>query len=198
MIMRKNQGFTMVELLAVIVILGILSVMAILGVSSLINKAHSEQKIQQDKTLKMAAESYIQANKSLAPKSIGESVEISISDLKDARYIKEDILNSKGESCMKESYVRVYKLSKSEYTYTSYLYCGEEERPESTEVPVPTVEIYFTDAKGVRDSSALTNVSEARFGMNITGGKTSSGEAYGGDEQQGCIRQGQRSDRGSP
>ena len=35
----KNKGFTMIELLAAIVILGVLSVLAIVGVQNLIDKS---------------------------------------------------------------------------------------------------------------------------------------------------------------
>ena len=70
--MTNKKGFTMIELLGVIVILGILSVMAIVSVTRLITKSKTEQKNSQAKTLMMAAESYMQANKNDLPKTIGE------------------------------------------------------------------------------------------------------------------------------
>ena len=41
-------------------------------------------------------------------------------------YLKEDIKNDKGQSCMKESFVRVFKLGQTDYSYTAYVYCGDE------------------------------------------------------------------------
>ena len=66
-----NKGFTLVELLATIVIVGILSIMAIAGISGLINKSRIESEKQYKRALKMAAESYYQTNKTKLPKNVG-------------------------------------------------------------------------------------------------------------------------------
>ena len=79
----------------------------------------------------------------------------------------EDIKNSKGESCMENSYVRVYKLSKTEYTYTTYLYCGNEEVPEIENVPRPIVTGKFTDSSGEVKNEKLNNVSDAYLHIEI-------------------------------
>ncbi len=169
-IKRKNhKAFTMIELLTTIVILGILSVIAIVAVSRLISKARNDQISHHEKTAIMATQSYIQTNKDKAPQEIGEFKRIKLSDLKDANFLKENIKNSYGEDCMKESFVRVYKYSKTEYSYTAYIYCGDEVAPLIDEPTVPTVKIEF---KGVKNESGnLQNVSNAKLSIEITGGK---------------------------
>ena len=169
---NNRLGFTMIELLAVITIVGILSVLAITGVSRLIQKAKNEQKNSQEKIILIAAKSYAQDKKSKMPKAIGESVNVTLKDLKNAKYLKTNISNADGESCMKDSYVRVYKYSKKEYTYTTYLYCGNDVIPDVEEVPAPSIDVYFTDASGKTDDvNIFNNVSTATLVMNITGGK---------------------------
>ena len=86
----KNKGFTLIELLAVITILGILMVISIVAVTRLINKSKREQKNAQEQTVIMAAESYLQANRALLPKSIGETTTIFVSNLKESNYLKDD------------------------------------------------------------------------------------------------------------
>ena len=181
--MRKkmsSKGFTMVELLAAITILGIVTLVAIKGVSGLIERAKNERFIQQEKTLSLAAESYIQANSRLKPKTIGESRLIEVRDLRKANYLKEDIVNEKGESCMQNSVVRVYKLSKTEYTYYPALYCGDETRPAEITPPTPNVNAYFTDAtlknKNTDGVLTLSDVSKARLIIDMNGGTTSGGD----------------------
>ena len=68
--MNNKKGFTLVELLAVITILGILSLGTIGYVNQMIDKSKKEKLSQQEKTVKMAAESYLQANRSELPKAI--------------------------------------------------------------------------------------------------------------------------------
>lgn len=181
----SSKGFTMVELLAAITILGIVTLVAIKGVSGLIERAKNERFIQQEKTLSLAAESYIQANSRLKPKTIGESRLIEVKDLRKANYLKEDIVNEKGESCMENSVVRVYKLSKTEYTYYPALYCGEETRPAEIAPPEPNVSAYFTDAtlKNKNNNGVLTlsDVSKARLMIDMNGGTTSGGDSIAVD-----------------
>ena len=128
---NNRNGFTMIELLAAIVILGILSVAAIVSVTRLITKSKTEQKSQMEKTAVMATQSYFQANTNELPKAIGETRTIPLTKLKSANYLKSNLKDADGKSCMDNSYVKVYKKSSSDYTYTAYIYCGEES-PTST------------------------------------------------------------------
>ena len=164
----------MVELLAAVTIVAVVTLIAIKGVSGMIERAKTERTVQQQKALIIAAESYIQANSQLKPKTIGESRFINVIDLKKSNYLKADIVNSEGESCMDESKVRVYKLSKMEYSYYPYIYCGDEKAPDSIDPPTPYISTYFTDASGKKypSSHVFNDVSKARLAIVLKGEET--------------------------
>ena len=123
-ILNSSKGFTLVELLAVILIIGILLTISVTAVMHYIDKAREEQLASQEKIVTMAAESYLQANRSQLPKSIGETTSVSLATLRTSKYLTEDIKNSDGESCMSESYVTVLKKTQKKYVYTASLHCG--------------------------------------------------------------------------
>ena len=157
----NKKGFSLVELLAVVVILGILAAVGLGVTSNLIDRANKDKMDSQKNIVTMSAQTYMQNNKNLVPKIIGESINVKISDLRSSNYLTEDIKNTKGESCMEKSYVRVYKLSNSEYTYTTFLYCGSEEVPREEELPKPEVDAKFSDSSGDIENDKLNNVSDA-------------------------------------
>ena len=173
---RNNRGFTLIELLATITILGIISVISIVAVSRLINKSKVEQKNSQEKTISMAAESYMQANHDMLPKVIGDTTVISVKTLKEANYLKENIKNSSGQSCMEYSEVVVYKKSATKYTYKTHLYCGDErpDKKDKRSKPSINVEFYALDADGsdikcTNDSNCLTKVANPKYKIHIKG-----------------------------
>ena len=181
---NKNKGFTLIELLAVITILGILMVISIVAVTRLINKSKREQKNAQEQTVIMAAESYLQANRALLPKSIGETTTIFVSNLKDSNYLKDDVFDASGQSCMTKSYVVAYKKSVDKYEYKAHLICGNDKTTDKDNLPEPTVDIkfYALDENGVEvDASSTTDflskVANPKYKITITGG-TSEGKDY--------------------
>ena len=143
---NKKNGFTLVELLGVIVIIGILSTMAITGVTKLINKTKNVSDDTLKDTARMAAESFMQANKDEMPKSIGETTDLKINTLKSSNYIKE-FKNSKGQDCSNNSYVKVYKQSKNKYVYTPYIYCGSDNPATTGSGPVVDISIKENETK---------------------------------------------------
>lgn len=160
--MKKNsKGFTLVELLGSIVIVGILSVIAITNVSKLINNAKKETTESQSKTIKMAAESYFQSNTKYLPKEIGSSTYVSASDLKKANFITTELSNSNGDSCMTNSYVKIYKKSATEYEYTPYIYCGSDKPAETISHKKPAIDLSFTGKE--------SQISDAGMVMKIYG-----------------------------
>ena len=174
----NKDGFSLVELLAVIVILGIITSIGIYSVSLLVNKAKRSEMDSHKSTVVMTTQTYLQANKNLVPKVIGESKNIKISELKTSNYLTKEIKNSAGESCMENSYVRVYKLSNTEYTYTPYIYCGDEEVPEVEEVPSPIVTAKFTDSTGAATSKELNNVSDAYLFIEVSAASDADLQTY--------------------
>ena len=122
--MKNNKGFTLVELLAVVTILGILSSIAIIGVSKLIDKSKKDADEQQKQALIMAAKSYFQDNRGKLPRGDGASSSVTANDLKTSKYLKEDIIGSNKKSCMDNSSVTI-KKDGNKYVYTATLDCGE-------------------------------------------------------------------------
>lgn len=123
----NNKGFTLVEVLATIAILSILMGISIPIVTKYIDKAKAESDEEMTETVKKATVSYIQANKDLAPKEDGSSIDVSVNDLYKNKYITEELVNSNKESCMDSSYTRVTKVHEDKYKYDVYLYCGGKE-----------------------------------------------------------------------
>ena len=176
--MKKNRrhGFTLVELLCVIIIVGVLLSLSIVAVSRYIEKSKEDSKLAQEKLIIKACETYIDNNKSKAPKTVGESVNITLKELKEKRYLIDDIVNSNKESCMENSYVRVYKLNPKEYSYLPYLYCGKDKVPEVENLPNPSTKILFIDSNNENDNNLIFNsINESRIYIEITGGVDSFG-----------------------
>lgn len=173
--MKKNnkKGFTLVELLATITIIGILAVVSIVAVTKLIDRSKKEQREHQKEILALAAEGYMQSNRGQLPKSIGETTTIDAMTLKNNKYLTENIKDGNKKSCMENSYVIVLKVSKTKYDYQTHLYCGNEQPPEDQTKAKPTIKIEFLDADGKlleNDSTILNKVREARFRIALTGG----------------------------
>ena len=166
--MINKKGFTLVELLAVVTILGIILVAAVPAVNRWIGKSKTESLESQKKTLVMASESYAQSNSKYLPKSIGESVNIPIKNLKKSNYLKEDILNADKKSCMDNSYVRVYKYDQTRYTYIAFVYCEGDKIPKEEPIPKPTIGITFSDEKDNTNYSNNVNITSLK--INIEGG----------------------------
>jgi prepilin-type N-terminal cleavage/methylation domain-containing protein len=174
---KKNKhGFTLVELICVVIIVGLLITVSVFGISRLIEKSKIDSKLAQEKLLIEACESYIEDNKDKAPKAIGDSTRIELGALYDYKYITEDILNSKRESCLDNSYVRIYKLNKKEYTYLPYLYCGDDKVDEVEKVPSPTVKLLFIDDNNENNNNLIfNNIEQSRIYLEMVGGEDSFG-----------------------
>ena len=147
--MKNRNGFTLVELLVVITLLGLLAGIGIFSFTSITNKSKVEKETSDVSMLKMTAELYIQANKDEAPKEIGETKKIPLSILKEQSYITEDIVNSKGEDCMKNSYINIYKFSTNDYLYSPQILCGNDTIEPVKSDKIPSISISYPNSENV-------------------------------------------------
>ncbi|MFA5407957.1 MAG: prepilin-type N-terminal cleavage/methylation domain-containing protein [Bacilli bacterium] len=85
--MRKNKGFTLVELLAVIVILAIILAVAIPGIGAIINSSKKSSYNSQMNLIKKAASLY------MAKYSNGTTTSVRLDDLIEAGFIKDSVVN---------------------------------------------------------------------------------------------------------
>ena len=122
----NNKGFSMIELLAAVTILGILSILAIGSVQKLLEKSEKEFYIEQENGLVMAAESYYQGNTNELPKSIGHTKKVYLETLVDSKYIGDVKTKSKKNCNMQQSYVEIVKYTQKDYKYIVHLDCGDE------------------------------------------------------------------------
>ena len=83
-----KRGFTMVELLATIVIIGILGTIGVVGVTRSMKSAKDRYYVAQNKLFISAAQTYFTDNKSRLPMKSGTLKQVTLETLTNSNYIK--------------------------------------------------------------------------------------------------------------
>ena len=104
---RNNYGFSMVELLAAVAILGVLAAIAVVSVGTVLENAEEKHYETQEKNMIMAAQSYVQDNRNLLPKRVGDSRVVTLQELQNAKYIG-DVVDRSKKNCS-EGTVTVFR-----------------------------------------------------------------------------------------
>lgn len=127
---RKDKGFTLVEILAVIVILGIISTIGVVSIINLRKKQEEKFNNTQLQILKQTGQTYFFDNKSKLPTIPGETELVYLKELIDSNYIDELLDYRKKAYVANKSYVKVTRVGiEAEYAYTPVLYKeGDEEK----------------------------------------------------------------------
>lgn len=117
--MKKN-AFTLIELLAVIVILGAIMLIAVPSFQKYVFKTEDTYYKNLEKTLETAAIDYVSDHRNLLPNNVGSVISIQKEDLINGKYI-EDIVDTKEKSC--EAQALVQMLEKGKYEYIACINC---------------------------------------------------------------------------
>ena len=157
---KKHAGFTLVELLAVIVILAILSSLAIVSYNKIVEKSKKAYYKTEEEMLNNAGKEFFNDNKGKLPTAGGEKSCVSLNTLIKFRYI-EKILDYNKKACnVNTSKVCAAKLSDTKYLYTPYLDCNNTYQTETYNKPT----IQFSLAKGTN----ITNTPNKDYQMKLT------------------------------
>ena len=115
------KGFSMVELLAAVAIMGVLATIAIVSVSTVLENAEEKHYETQEKNMIMAAQSYAQDNRNILPKAIGDTRVITLEELQRSKYIGNVV--DRGKKNCEQGSVTIFKYSKDGYSYRTHLVC---------------------------------------------------------------------------
>lgn len=121
----NKKGFTLVEILTVILILGILMGLAVVSVSRMLQTAKEDYYDTIEKTIILAAQNYYGDHRGSLPRNVGQKRKVTVETLIKYNYLKRgDVVDyGKTECDINNSYVSVIKYSKKDYLYTLYLKC---------------------------------------------------------------------------
>ena len=122
-IKKDRKGFSLVEILAAIVILGLLSSIAIVSVNYILKKAETEYYKSQIDEIILAAKSYTQDNRNSLPKRVGMRTEVTLKSLQNKKYIGKVVDRHKNECDAEGTKVQIYKYDKTHYSYSVTLVC---------------------------------------------------------------------------
>ena len=118
-----KKGFTMVELLAVIVIVGLLSTIGVMSVRNVLDTSKKAYYREQEDMLALTGKTYYSDYRSKLPKEIGDVGQVSLKTLINEDYIDEVKGYKKTVCDINNSYVKVQKQSAEEYSYSVFLKC---------------------------------------------------------------------------
>ena len=119
--MKKFKGFTILELLVALVIMGIVLSLAVMAINRYVIFGHNTIDKQLEKQLELSTKNYLNDNKSTL--KVDDSLIVWYTTLKSNNYMTNDLIDSNGNSCGK-SYVVVKKeLGKNEYNYSTCITC---------------------------------------------------------------------------
>ena len=123
--MEKRKGFTLVELLAVIVILAIILIIAVPGVLSIINKTKDSAYDRQIDMIKNAAKNYVTANTITWSGENPKSTVVTLDILQSGGYLDKKILDPRDKKEILCANVLVSKDNKNKITYDVDMTCND-------------------------------------------------------------------------
>ena len=119
----NKKGFTLVELLAVIVILAVVITVAVPAFNKYILQSEKQYYNSLEKSVKTSGMEYFNENSVFFPKEVGEYAVVNKDELKGSGII-ENITDSEGNPCQ-EVNVIVQKKENGSYEYMTCLKCGD-------------------------------------------------------------------------
>ena len=120
---KQKRGFTMIELLAVLVILGIIMVIAVPSVVGYLQDSKQKYYEQLEDSVMTAGKEYFSDHRSLLPRENGQIYSVDIADLVTDGYTS-DVLDSDGNgTCTGKVYVK--RLATADFEYNACISCGQ-------------------------------------------------------------------------
>jgi prepilin-type N-terminal cleavage/methylation domain-containing protein len=113
----KNRGFTLVEILAVITLIGVLALITIPTIDVVIKSTREKGYENQKEVILSAAKDYGASNMMELPTVDGDYVYITLGDLKLSGFIEVDVINPINELCISNDTVIVITRKNNNYTY---------------------------------------------------------------------------------
>lgn len=127
MLKKEKNGFTMVELLGVLVVLAIIFGLAVTGYVTIKNGIRKTYYSGLEESILMAAGEYYNYNDGQVPKVFGEEQKVKLSKLIGDKYI-DKVIDQTGKDCdFDASFVRVYKNENNAISYDVCLKCNHDE-----------------------------------------------------------------------
>lgn len=124
--LKKHKGFTLVELLAVIVIISILSFAIIPSISKYMERGKDDYNVKLEDSFLLAGKNYFADNSSKIPKYENGASRVTLGELESLGLVSGDFYDSDGAKCdLDMSYVKVLKQDNNKYVYTPCLKCGD-------------------------------------------------------------------------
>ena len=118
-----KKGFTMMELLAAVAILGLLSIVAVIAIGRIMENGRRNYYEQQRNLILLAGKDYFTTNQVRLPREIGEEDHVTLERLIDQQYIG-PIYDHLNERCHDDkSVVTVRRNRNHEFEYQVYLSC---------------------------------------------------------------------------
>ena len=141
--LKNKKGFTLIEILAAITILGILMGIAVTAVTGIIQNGKESHYETAEENLNLAGQTYAQQNRSALPKAIGQKTKVPLSVLMQKKYIGEIKDYSDNNCDPNKSYVQIYKYDQDKYSYTAFLDCPDYNSKETISEQTPEIEAYI-------------------------------------------------------
>ena len=123
--MKKN-GFTLIEIIGVIVILGIIAIIAIPTFTRNLNEFRDDYYKSQESTFLASGKEFFSDNSKYLPSEYFESSKVTLNTLEGQNYI-DKVKDYNGNDCNKDSYVIVIKKGANDYTYETCLKCEKDD-----------------------------------------------------------------------
>ena len=123
--MKSKKGFTLIEIIGAIVILGIVAIIAFATYSSSLKGFRSNYYTSLVRTLEESAEEFFNDNRNYRPTYPLVAAELPINTLETKHYI-DSVVDYNGKACSSRSYVMILKEGRNDFSYHACLICNED------------------------------------------------------------------------